>query len=154
MTSLNDWRPVALTPIASPLRGLSTSHLCYDSSTLHPLHFCILTRGREGAIDHVLHTALSHLEGKHTYVRMLFVNCSPTFNTIVFTLVRQLKDLGLNKTLCDWILDFLMECQQVVKKRQQHLFFTDPQCWSATGLFPQFPPVSTLHPWPLGNTNI
>ncbi len=63
-----------------------------------------------------LHTALSHLENKNTYVRMLFVDYSSAFNTIVpATLVAKLQTLGLSRSLCSWILDFLTGRSQVVR---------------------------------------
>ncbi len=62
-----------------------------------------------------LHTALSHLENKNTYMRMLFVDYSSAFNNMVpFTLVAKLQTLGLNRSLCSWILDFLTGRSQVV----------------------------------------
>jgi hypothetical protein len=49
-------------------------------------------------------------------MRMLFINYSSVFNTIVPSkLFTKLRTLGLNTSLCNWILDFLMGCQQVVK---------------------------------------
>ncbi len=70
----------------------------------------------DDAIAFTLHTALSHLENKNTYVRMLFVDYSSAFNTIVpATLVAKLQTLGLNRSLCSWILDFLTGRSQVVR---------------------------------------
>ncbi len=43
----------------------------------------MLKQTTDNAIAFTLHTALSHLENKNTYVRMLFVDYSSTFNTIV-----------------------------------------------------------------------
>ncbi len=55
-------------------------------------------------------------EGCCTYVRMLFVDYSSAFNTIVpATLVAKLQTLGLNRSLCSWILDFLTGRSQVVR---------------------------------------
>ncbi len=49
-------------------------------------------------------------------VRMLFVDYSSAFNTIVpATLVAKLQTLGLNRSLCSWILDFLTGRSQVVR---------------------------------------
>jgi hypothetical protein len=62
-----------------------------------------------------LHTALSHLDKRNTYVRMLFIDYSSTFNTIVPSkLITKLRTLGLNTSLCNWILDFLTDLPQVV----------------------------------------
>ncbi len=47
---------------------------------------------------------------------MLFVDYSSAFNTIVLaTLVEKLQTLGLNRSLCSWILDFLTGRSQVVR---------------------------------------
>jgi hypothetical protein len=50
------------------------------------------------------------------YVRMLFIDYSSAFNTIVpFKLITKLRTLGLNTSLCNWILDFLTGQPQVVR---------------------------------------
>ncbi len=73
-------------------------------------------RSTDDAFAFTLHTALSHLEDKNTYVRMLFVGYSSAFNTIVpATLVEKLQTLGLNRSLCNWILDFLTGRRHVVR---------------------------------------
>ncbi len=52
-------------------------------------------------------------------VRLLFINYSSAFNTIVpIKLAVKLSDLGLNSSLCDWIQDFLTGRPQVVKVGQ------------------------------------
>ncbi len=71
---LNDWRPVALTPIISKcFVKLIRDHIC---SVLQASAFAF-------AFAFTLHTALSHLDKRNTYVRMLFVDYSSAFNTIV-----------------------------------------------------------------------
>jgi hypothetical protein len=41
-------------------------------------------------------------------MRMLFIDYSSAFNTIVPSkLITKLRTLGLNTSLCNWILDFL-----------------------------------------------
>ncbi len=86
-------------------------------ASLDPLQFAYRSnRSKDDAIAFTLHTALSHLENKNTYVRMLFVDYSSAFNTIVpATLVAKLQTLGLNRSLCSWILDFLTGRSQVVR---------------------------------------
>ena len=55
-----------------------------------------------------LHLALTHLDKKNTHVRMLFINFSSAFNTIIpQQLIGKLSTLGLNTPLCNWILEFL-----------------------------------------------
>jgi hypothetical protein len=47
---------------------------------------------------------------------MLFIDHSSVFNTIVPTkLITKLRNLGLNTSLCNWILDFLTGRTQVVR---------------------------------------
>ena len=63
-----------------------------------------------------LNTALSHLDKINTYVRMLFIDYSSAVNTILPSkLINKLRTLGLNTSLCNWILDFLTGSPQVVK---------------------------------------
>ena len=58
---------------------------------------------------------ISHLDKRNTYVRMLFIDYSSAFNTIVPSkLINKLRSLGLNTSLCNWILDFLTGRTQVV----------------------------------------
>uniref|UniRef100_A0A8C7Q762 Reverse transcriptase domain-containing protein n=1 Tax=Oncorhynchus mykiss TaxID=8022 RepID=A0A8C7Q762_ONCMY len=53
---------------------------------------------------------------KGTRVRMLFIDYSSAFNTIVPSkLITKLRNLGLNTSLCNWILDFLTGQPQVVR---------------------------------------
>ncbi len=86
-------------------------------ASLDPLQFAYRSnRSTDDANAFTLHTALSHLENKNTYVRMLFVDYSSAFNTIMSaTLVAKLQTLGLNRSLCSWILDFLTGRSQVVR---------------------------------------
>ena len=119
ITCLNDWRPVALTSIVSKcFERLVRDIICSSlPATLDPLQFAYRrNRSTDDAIALTLHTALSHLEKKDTYVRMLFVDYSSAFNTIVPSrLDCKLRDLGLNSTLCSWILNFLTDRRQVVR---------------------------------------
>ncbi len=112
ITCLSDWRPVALTPIFSKWNYIWS----VLPASLDPLQFEYRTkRSTDDAIAFTLHTALSHLENKNTNVRMLFVDYSSAFNTMPATLVAKLQTLGLNRSLCSWILDFLTGRSQVVR---------------------------------------
>ncbi len=86
-------------------------------ASLDPLQFAYRSnRSTDDAIAFKLHTALSHLENKNTNVRMLFVDYSSAFNTMMpATLVAKLQTLGLNRSMCSWILDFLTGRSQVVR---------------------------------------
>jgi hypothetical protein len=82
-------------------------------SALDPLQFAYCpNRSTDDAITTKLHTALSHLDKRHAYVKMLFIGYSSTLNT---TVLSKLKALGLKPTLCNWILDLQMGHPQVVK---------------------------------------
>ncbi len=97
---------------------LVREHICSVlPASLDPLQIAYRSnRSTDDAIAFTLHTALSHLENKNTYVRMLFVDYSSAFNTILpATLVAKLQTLGLNRSLCSWILDFLTGRSQVVR---------------------------------------
>uniref|UniRef100_A0A3P9DSM1 Reverse transcriptase domain-containing protein n=1 Tax=Maylandia zebra TaxID=106582 RepID=A0A3P9DSM1_9CICH len=119
ISSLNDWRPVALTPIVSKcFEKLVRDFICSAlPDSLDPLQFAYRhNRSTDDAIALTLHTALSHLEKRDMYVRMLFVDYSSAFNTIVPSkLDRKLQDLGLSSSLCSWILSFLSDRRQVVR---------------------------------------
>ena len=80
--------------------------------TLDPLQFAYRpNRSTDDEVSIALHTALSHLDKRNTYVRMLFIDYSSAFNTIVPTkLIPKQRTLGLNTSLCNWILDFLTGC--------------------------------------------
>ncbi|KAI4883582.1 hypothetical protein NFI96_033202, partial [Prochilodus magdalenae] len=75
--------------------------------SLDPLQFDYRpNRSTDNAITTTLHLALIHLDNKDTYVRMLFIDFSSAFNTIVPQhLMRKLNMLGLNTSLRNWVLD-------------------------------------------------
>ena len=81
---LNDYHPIALTSIVMKcferlVKSLITSSL---PDSLDPLQFAYrANRSTDDAI--ALHTALSNLNQRNTYVRMLFIDYSSAFNTIV-----------------------------------------------------------------------
>ncbi len=78
-------------------------------NTLDPLQFAYCPNcSMDNAISSTLHLALTHLENKDSYVRMLFIDFSSAFNTIITQqFINKLNLLGLNNSLCNWILDFL-----------------------------------------------
>jgi hypothetical protein len=94
--------------------------------TLGPLQFRYRrNRPTVDAISIALHSDLSHLDKRNTYMRMFSIDSSSAFKTIVSS---KLRTLGLNTSLCNWTLEFLTRRPQVVKVRQQHIRHTDPQC--------------------------
>ncbi|KAK0135168.1 putative RNA-directed DNA polymerase from transposon X-element [Merluccius polli] len=115
----NDYRPVALTPIIMKcFERLVMSHIkSILSPTLDPFQFAYRAkRSTEDAICSALHPALTHLEKADSHVRMLFIDFSSAFKPIIpQKLICKLVKLGLNTSLCNWILDFLSERPQAVR---------------------------------------
>ena len=118
-SSLNDYRPVALTPIITKcLEQLVLAHFksCLPP-TLDPHQFAYRqNRSTEDAVSIALHSVLSHLDNNNTYARMLFIDFSSAFNTIhPSQLIRKLTDLGISSLICKWLLDFLTNRPQHVR---------------------------------------
>ncbi|KAK1797989.1 hypothetical protein P4O66_000750 [Electrophorus voltai] len=119
-SDLNDYRPVALTSVVMKcfeklVRDFITSSL---PASMDPLQFAYRhNRSTDDAIAHLLHTTLTHLdEGRGNYVKMLFVDYSSAFNTIIPSLLTtKLGDLGLHTSLCDWISNFPTDRPQSVR---------------------------------------
>ncbi|KAK0142660.1 RNA-directed DNA polymerase from mobile element jockey [Merluccius polli] len=112
---LNDYRPVALTPIVMKcFERLVLAHLkkCLPTS-LDPHQFAYQNNR---STDDARCTVLSHLDNKNTYARLLFVDFSSAFNTVIPSkLITKLGDLGISTPLCNWILDFLTNRPQHVR---------------------------------------
>ena len=86
ITSLNDYRPVALTPVVMKcFEKLVCSHITAAlPRSLDPHQFAYRANRSTGdAVATALHAALSYLEKQGSYVRMLFVDYSSAFNTIL-----------------------------------------------------------------------
>ncbi len=120
---LNDYRPVALTSIVMKVfERLVKSHISSSIPvTLDPLQFAYRpNRSTDDAISHILHSSITHIDSSNgNYARLLFIDYSSAFNTIVpIKLTSKLTGLGLNTSLCDWIQDFLTGRPQVVKVGQ------------------------------------
>ncbi len=115
----NDYRPVALTPILMKcFERLVMQHI---KSVLPPpwtpssLHIGPIARPMMPSPT-ALHPALTHLDKTDTYVRLLFIDFSSAFNTIIpQQLIHKLVQLGLNTSLCNWLLDFLTGRPQAVR---------------------------------------
>ena len=85
-TCLNDYRPVAPTSVAMKcFERLVMAHInTIIPETLDQLQFAYRpNRSTDDAISIALNTALSHLDKRNTYLRMLFIDYSSVFNTIV-----------------------------------------------------------------------
>ncbi len=119
ITGLNDYRPVALTSVV--MKSFERLVLAYlKASTgplLDPLQFAYrANRSVDDAINMGLHFTLQHLDRPGTYVRILFVDFSSAFNTIIpDTLQNKLTQLSVPTSVCQWINSFLTDGQQLVR---------------------------------------
>ena len=81
---LNDYRPVALTSVIMKcFERLVKDHITSTlPATLDPLQFAYRpNRSTDDAIAIILDTALSHLDKRNSYLRMLFIEHSSAFIT-------------------------------------------------------------------------
>ncbi len=71
---------------------------------------------RNIAVNMGLHFILQHLDRPGTYVRILFVDFSSAFNTIIpDTLQNKLTQLSVPTSVCQWITSFLTDREQLVR---------------------------------------
>jgi hypothetical protein len=68
---------------------LFMAHNTIIPETLDPLEFSYRPNRSTDGFSIALHTALSHLDKRNTYVRMLFTDYSLAFNTIVLSKAHQ-----------------------------------------------------------------
>ena len=120
ITCLNDYRPVALTAV--PMKIFERIVLKFIKSIVpagfDPHQFAYRkNRSVEDAISLCLHKALQHLEHSSSYARILFIDFSSAFNTIIPAKLhyKLLTNLKFPPALCDWILDFLINRSQIVR---------------------------------------
>ncbi|KAK3521159.1 hypothetical protein QTP70_000523 [Hemibagrus guttatus] len=85
--------------------------------TLDPHQFAYSSNRRtEDAVSTELQFVLTHLDNNNTHPRVLFVDFSSAFNTVIPSkLTTKLGDLGINTSLRNWIMDFLTNRPQHVR---------------------------------------
>lgn len=128
ISGLNDYRPVALTPIIMKVFESLVLQFIKQAlpADIDQSQFAYRqNRSTEDAVSLCLHRVLEHLEPKsranNHYVRLLFVDFSSAFNTILPTKLHdKLLDLGLPPMICSWLLDFLLHRRQRVKVSRQN----------------------------------
>ncbi len=77
-----------------------------------------------------LHYVLQHLDRPGAYVRLLFVDFSSAFNTIIPNLLLpKLTQLSVPTSVCQWINSFLTDRQQLVRLGK----YTSSTCMISTG---------------------
>ncbi|KAL0148144.1 hypothetical protein M9458_056546 [Cirrhinus mrigala] len=73
-------------------------------------------RSVDDAVNMALHYILQHLERTGNYARILFVDFSSAFNTIMPDLLSdKLSQLFVPTSICQWITSFLTDRQQLVR---------------------------------------
>ncbi len=84
---------------------------------LDPVQFAYrANRSVDDAVNMGLQFILQHLDRPGTYVRVLFVDFSSAFNTIIpDTLQNKLTQLSVPTSICQWINSFLTDRQQLVR---------------------------------------
>ena len=119
ITGLNDYRPVALTSVV--MKSFERLVLAYlkdiTGPLMDPLQFAYrANRSVDDAVNMGLHYILQHLDRPGTYARILFVDFSSAFNTIIPDLLTaKLTQLSMPSTICQWISSFLTDRQQLVR---------------------------------------
>ncbi|KAL0195200.1 hypothetical protein M9458_008772, partial [Cirrhinus mrigala] len=118
-TGLNDYRPVALTSVV--MKSFERLVLAYlkdiTGPLLDPLQFAYrANRSVDDAVNMGLHYILQHLDKPGTYARILFVDFSSAFNTIIPDILQnKLSQLSVPTSICQWITSFLTDRQQLVR---------------------------------------
>ncbi len=141
---------MALTSVV--MKSFETLVLAYlkDSTgpLLDPLQFPYrANRSVDDAVNMGLHYILQHLDRPGTYVRILFVDFSSAFNTIIpDTLQNKLTQLSVLTSVCQWITSFLTDRQQLVRLENSHQHLHH-QHWSPSGLRSLPTALLSLHEW-------
>ncbi len=119
MLEITDYRPVALTSVVmKSFEKLVLAHLKdITGPLLDPLQFAYrANRSVDDAVNMGLQYVLHHLDSPGTYVRILFVDFSSAFNTIIPNhLLPKLTQLSVPTSVCQWITSFLTDRQQLVR---------------------------------------
>ena len=89
-------------------------------------------RSSADAISSALNLAFTHLESRSTYERLVLLDFSTAFNTIIpQTLMHELVTLGLSPSLYSWVADFF---------NHQHTDYQEPRlCFLPRGSQHQLP---------------
>ncbi len=119
ITGLNDYRLVALTSVVmKSFEKLVLAHLKdITGPSLDPLQFAYrANRSVDDAVNMGLHYVLQHLDRPLAYARILFVDFSSAFNTIIPNiLLPKLTQLSVSTSICHWINSFLTDRQQLLR---------------------------------------
>ena len=119
VSKLNDYRPVTLTSVTMKVFERFVLAFLQKSTAalMDPHQFAYRSnRSVDDAVALGLHYVLQHLENPHSYARILFVDYSSAFNTIIqIKLYNKLLGMNIHKSICEWLLDFLLFRPQSVR---------------------------------------
>ncbi|KAK3520977.1 hypothetical protein QTP86_031267 [Hemibagrus guttatus] len=135
ITGLNDYRLVTRSVVMKSFERLVLSYFKdITDPLLDPLQFAYrANRSVDDAVNMALHFILQHLDSPGSYARILFVDFSSAFNTIIPALLRdKLFQLNVPDSMCSWITDFLTDRWQFVRlgthvSDLQHISTGSPQ---------------------------
>jgi len=144
---INDYRPVALIPIAMKnLEKLVMKHIkSIIPDSLDPLQFAYRpNRSVDNVISLRLHTALEHLQEGHLRQTVVYRVQLCVHHIVPSKRILKLRNLGLGTHICNWIMDFLSGRPQVVPTGS-NTSSTLVLNTSATRLLPQPVAVIPVH---------
>ncbi len=119
ITGLNDNRPVVLTSVV--MKSFERLVLAYlkdiTGPLLDPLQFAYrANRSVDDIVNMGLHYILQHLDKLGKYTRILFVDSSSPFNTVMPDILSdKLTELSVPTSIFQWITSFLTDRQQLVR---------------------------------------
>ena len=118
--TLNDFRPVALTPIIMKCFEKLVKNILVEQTRVYqdPLQFAYRSgRGVDDALTYLLHIIIKHLEQVKSYIRALYIDFSSAFSTIVpeFLIEKLHHVMKVNPYLSLWIGDFMANRSQRVR---------------------------------------
>ena len=116
--SMNDLRPVALTPAIMKVFERFVLKLILNEvkEQLDPLKFAYKAKNVVAVFFLFINNILKHLEKIRNYAGVLFINFLSAFNTIQsHVMVQKLKDLNVRNDIIAWVLGFLTHRPQYVK---------------------------------------
>ncbi|KAK3514232.1 hypothetical protein QTP70_010413 [Hemibagrus guttatus] len=92
-----------------------------EGSECNRILFTVIPRANrsvDDAVNMAVYFILQHLDSAGSYIRILFVDFSFAFNTIIPALLRdKLFQLNVPDSMCSWITDFLTDRWQFVRLR-------------------------------------
>ncbi|KAL0149281.1 hypothetical protein M9458_055319, partial [Cirrhinus mrigala] len=114
---------------------------------LDPLQFAYrANRSVDDTVNMGLHYILQHLDKPGTYARILFVDFSSAFNTIIPDILQnKLSQLSVPASICQWITSFLTDRQQLVRLGKLTSGTRTISTGAPQGCPPALPPLTIMN---------